>query len=736
MKPAKTGTPRPGPIAVALFVTIAGCGGDVETRIEEPVPTTVEIAPASAALTAIGATQGFNAVVRDQYGRAMPNASVSWSSSNAAVFTVSGSGSNATVTAAGNGPGTLAATSGQASGTASVEVEQRATRLEVLSGDEQEAVRGTTLSEPLVVRIADQGGTVVAGVPVTFLPDSGHGSVSERLVETDADGRASTEWTLGVGFPRQSLWASVDDLVHRFKATATADPPIPDLEFAAVALSREDPSVLESIEVMAEIVNRGDGGTPGVFKLALAVNGELAETVEVGRLGPDASTTVAVTLGSFTAGTNTIELMLDPEGDLEEWVEDNNSASRSIEVVDQKVIPLGGSVEVSSPGAESATFLFRVDVTEASNEALNIVLSGGVTDRVGLYVHYGDRPGSPNDYRCHGEGTALSCQLLPTRVGAYHIALWSFSAFGPATLTATVGGRFVEDFNIELMFLGNGTASQHNIVEQAAERWESVIGRGVANWISFPWVPFPEDECFPGQPAFFEVVDDMAVWVSIDSIDGEGGVVGNAGPCHVRDGGGLPTRGRVPTLGAILLDEADVALMETRGVLESAVTHELAHVLGFGTLWQIGEELKDPSLPNRPDADTHFAGPLALPAFDAIGGADYSGARVPVENGAEEGSSDAHWRESVFGDELMTPYLTGDTQPLSLVTIESLYDIWYEVNLTAADPFSLSSAGRAGMAMPRGPFIDLSNDVADWPIHVGDPKTGRLLRVIYPRRGR
>ena len=84
----------------------------------------------------------------------------------------------------------------------------------------------------------------------------------------------------------------------------------------------------------------------------------------------------------------------------------------------------------------------------------------------------------------------------------------------------------------------------------------------------------------------------------------------------------------------------------------------------------------------------------------------------------------------------MTPYLTGDTQPLSLVTIESLYDIWYEVNLTAADPFSLSSAGRAGMAMPRGPFIDLGNDVADWPIHVGDPKTGRLLRVIYPRRGR
>ena len=470
----------------------------------------------------------------------------------------------------------------------------------------------------------------------------------------------------------------------------------------------------------------------------MAINGQLAETVEVDQLEPDASTTLAVTLGPFTAGTNTIELMLDPDGDLEEWVEGNNSASRSIEVVDQKVISLGGSAEVSSPWAELARFLFRVDVTEASNEALNIVLSRGGTDDVSLFVHYGDRPGSPNDYRCHGDGTLLSCQLLPTRVGAYHIAVQSsLSAFGPATLTATVGGRFVEDFDLELVFLGNGTPSQHNIVEQAAERWESVIGRDVANWVSFPWVPFPEDDCFPGQPAFFEVVDDMAVWVSIDSIDGEGGVVGNAGPCHVRFV--YTSRGErrtIPTLGAILLDEADVALMETQGVLESVVTHELAHVLGFGTLWQIGKGLEDPSLPNRPDADTHSTGPMTLPAFDAIGGADYSGARVPVENGAEAGSSDAHWRESVFGDELMTPYLTGDTQPLSLVTIESLYDIWYEVNLTAADPFSLSSAGRAGMAMPRGVFIDLSNDVADWPIQVADQETGRLLKVIQPRRGR
>ena len=736
MEPAGTDTQRPRLIAVGLFVTIAGCGGDVEIHVEEPVPTTIEVAPPSSTLTSIDATQGFNAVVSDQHGDAMPNAPVSWSSSDAAVFTVSGSGSLATVTAAGNGAGTLTATSGQASAAAPVEVEQKAASLEVLSGDGQEGVRGTTLTEPLAVRIWDEGGTVVAGAQVTFLPDSGHGSVSETVVATDADGRASAEWTLGVGFPRQSLAVSVHDLTYRFQATATADPPIPDLEFAAVALSRDDPSVLESIEVVAEIVNRGDGGTPRVFKLATAINGQPAETVEVGQLERDASTTVAVTLGPFAAGTNTIELMLDPDGDLEEWVEDNNSASRSIVVVDQKAISPGDSVEVSSSAAEPTEILFRVDVTEASNEALNVVLSKVGLDRVGLYVHYGDRPGSRRDYRCRGGGAHL-CQLLPTRVGAYHIAVSSISTFGPATLTATVGGKLVEDFDIDLVFLGNGTPSQHDIVRRGAERWESVIGRGVEEYLTFPIGPFPEDECFPGQPSFSGVVDDMVVWVSIDSIDGEGGVVARAGPCHVRfDYTSRGTRLRVPTLGAILLDDADVAIMETQGLLESAVTHEMAHVLGFGTLWKTGRRLEDPSLPDNPGADTHFTGPMALPAFDAVGGAGYAGATVPVENGAEEGASDAHWRESVFGNELMTPYLTGDTQPLSLVTIESLYDIWYEVNLTAADPFSLSSAGRMGMAMPRGVFIDLSNDIADWPIHVADQETGRLLKVIRPRPGK
>ena len=738
MKTTKTGTQRSGLAgSVLLLVAIAGCGGDGETKVEEPVPTTVEITPGSAMLTFIDATQGFTAVVRDQNGKAMPNAAVSWSSSDASVFAVNASGSTATVTAAGNGAGTLTATSGQASGTASVEVAQRATRMDMVSGDDQEGVRGTVLAEPLVVRAEDQGGTVVVGVPVTFLPDVGSGSVSETMVETDADGMASTEWTLGADDRMQSVEAFSGDVAVRFSAAATADPPIPDLEFAAVTLSRDDPSVLETVDVMAEIVNLGDGATSATFKLGLSVDGQMTETIEVDQLEPDATATVEFTVGPFTTGRHSLDLMLDPDDELEEWDEDNNSASGSVIVVDQKTLTPGESVTVES-NVTGPVFLFRVDVTEASDEALNIVLSGGSGD-ADLFVHYGDRPGHTDGYRCNSGNidTNESCQMVPTRVGTYHIGVLAFSAFGPSTLTATIGGRPLKAFDIELVFLDNGTSSQDNIVGQAAERWESVMGLEVQDYPYFTGTAFPANQCFTGQPGVSEEIDDIRIWVSIDSIDGVGGIVGTSGPCHVRSiSYGFDAIVSTPTLGAMILDEADVARMEADGVLESVVTHELAHVLGFGTIWDIREWLQNPSVPNRPDADTHFIGPVTIPAFDAVGGSDYAGgAKVPVENGAEQGSSDTHWRESVFGDELMTPYLTGDTQPLSLVTIESMYDIWYEVNRNAADAFSLTSAGVAGMQIPRGPMVDLSNDVADWPIWVGDQKTGRLVKVI-DRRGR
>ena len=91
------------------------------------------------------------------------------------------------------------------------------------------------------------------------------------------------------------------------------------------------------------------------------------------------------------------------------------------------------------------------------------------------------------------------------------------------------------------------------------------------------------------------------------------------------------------------------------------------------------------------------------------GGEGYAGTGVPIENGAMPGISDTHWRQSVFGDEVMTPYVTGDSQPLSRITLEALYEVGYELDVMMADPFTLTGARSA---RPRGPKMYLGMDLA------------------------
>ena len=79
------------------------------------------VSPATAQLTALGATVLLSAEVRDQNGGVMTGATVNWSSNAPAVAAVDAAG---LVTAAGNGTATITATAGSASGSAVVTVEQ------------------------------------------------------------------------------------------------------------------------------------------------------------------------------------------------------------------------------------------------------------------------------------------------------------------------------------------------------------------------------------------------------------------------------------------------------------------------------------------------------------------------------------------------------------------------------------------------------------------------------------
>ena len=522
--------------ALLLLLPIVGCGGDEVEPEPTPVPTTVEITPDAVELLSSGATTGLNAVVRDQNGKAMPNASVTWTGSDAAVFTVAGDGLIATVTAVANGMGTVTATAGQASGTASVTVVQTPATLDLISGDEQEALRGTALAEPLVVRVTEQTGGVIPGVTVTFAPaDERSGSASPSEAVTDADGLATTVWTLGDA-RRQEMVATAGELTTRFRATATADPPIPDYTIVGeLEASRFDPLDSETVEISAHITNLGDGPSTGPFTVGFTVGGMQLGAVQVDPIEPDGMGTATITAGPLEAGEHLIGVGIDLDEAFEEWDEANNEGEASLTVLRDQVIGLDDSVTVAGP--TGSLLSFRVVVEEQLNQPLTVDLSGPNGDG-DLYVDFNVvRPSSlfPARFqrRCYSWnfGTGEVCQFYPVREGTYYITVHAYSSFDDATLKVTTGVGPAEDFALELVMVDEGTASQNGIITQVAERYESMIGLGSSD-LSLSGAA---EVCAPGMPELAnEPVDDIKVYVMIGPLDGAGNAVAMSGACFVR----------------------------------------------------------------------------------------------------------------------------------------------------------------------------------------------------------
>jgi hypothetical protein len=105
-------------------------------------------------------------------------------------------------------------------------------------------------------------------------------------------------------------------------------------------------------------------------------------------------------------------------------------------------------------------------------------------------------------------------------------------------------------------------------------------------------------------------------------------------------------------------------------------------------------------------------------------------AKVPVENHGGPGTCDAHWRESVFKNELMTGFLNIGSNPLSLETVASMGDLGYLVTYSAADPYVLSLMA---LRAETSQTIVMRNDILQLPIRMLD-RAGRVVRTIPPRR--
>jgi hypothetical protein len=218
--------------------------------------------------------------------------------------------------------------------------------------------------------------------------------------------------------------------------------------------------------------------------------------------------------------------------------------------------------------------------------------------------------------------------------------------------------------NFDIVVRVNGlSTSQQAIFEQAAQRWERVIIGDL-----------------PDATVSGVVIDDVRIDASGVAIDGGGGVLGRAGPTLLRSGSSLPITGIME------FDSADLANLEASGQLFNVIVHEMGHVLGIGTIWRNRGVISGAGT-----ANPVFTGANAVAAYNQIFGT--SATSVPVENTGGAGTRDGHWRESVFQNELMTGFLNSGTNPLSRITVGSLADIGYQVDLNSGDPYSPPGGG-------------------------------------------
>ena len=213
---------------------------------------------------------------------------------------------------------------------------------------------------------------------------------------------------------------------------------------------------------------------------------------------------------------------------------------------------------------------------------------------------------------------------------------------------------------ITVKFLEGVEEARAQLFTSAAARWNKIVETAFS--------PLVIDE---------EELTGLVIEASIQPIDGELGVLGQAGPTVLLSDNQLPAKG------IMQFDLADVERLERENSLEDVILHEMGHVIGFGTLWN-RFDLIEGSGTNNPV----FTGSATAREYADLLGASAS-RTVPVANTGGIGTREGHWRELIFGDELMTGFLSGSNRALSRLSIAAFEDLGYEVNYDAADEYSL-----------------------------------------------
>src|SRR5437870_2725522 len=358
-------------------------------------------------------------------------------------------------------------------------------------------------------------------------------------------------------------------------------------------------------QAAAQLIKAGGDGQTGVVRATLP-SALALEVVDAGNR-PMAGVTVtfAVTLGGGSlsnpsgptdgSGLTTIQWTLGTTPGQLQLVQASLAGT--------SVSPATFSATATAGPPASVTKLGGDGQTAATNNPVSTPPSVQVSDSYGDHV-----PGVTVTFAATGGGGTVSGGATQTDAnGVATVGRWTLGAgTGQNTLTATVAGSGITGnpvtlgatgvsaaYHIDIRYLTAVTPAQREAFDSAAAQWERLIYGDVPD----AFASFPAGTCGPGTPVINETIDDIIIFVRLDSIDGPGNTFGQAGPCLVRD------PGFQPGVGVMRFDTADVAGLLAAGKFDEVVRHEMGHVLGFGTIWQsLG------LVPGAEGTDPHFLG--------------------------------------------------------------------------------------------------------------------------------
>ena len=394
--------------------------------------------------------------------------------------------------------------------------------------------------------------------------------------------------------------------------------------------------------------------------------------------------TITVTAGSGTLRNAPLRTGTGPTP-VGEWTLDTIAGTNEITIVAGSAPPARVTV-IGMAGAAASVAADAGTLDGFAGDFLGGLFTLRVRDRYGnpvgragidLAVAKGGGEVSPPSVTTDGNGIASGISWRLGRLGGSQ-QLIATSGSVRAEIVASIRSGFDPIVRV----LGSPLTEQlATAMTMAVDRLHAGIVGDVGD---VPILNFDLSRCGLQGATLTETVDDLIIFAMVTPIDGVGKVLASAGPCVLR------TQSRFPVIGIMRFDADDIDALAGNGRLPAVVLHEMLHVIGIGTLWRTRDMLFGSGT-----TDPRFIGLLAGAQCISAGGfAGCSDGRVPVENLGGSGTQEVHWRESIFDREVMTGFVEANADmPFSSMSIASLEDVGYVVNLLSADPYTVPAPG-------------------------------------------